>query len=351
MIKVSVIVPVYNAAAYLERCVTSLLQQTLTDIEILLIDDGSPDACPALCDDWAQRDGRIRVLHKENGGLGFARNSGIEMARGEYIGFVDADDYVDACMFERLYAAAVAHDAPLAMSGLCCEGGIMVAEKDARQYINCFDRETVFEGKAGIDRLMLEISGARPEDAEDSKYGFSSVKNLYRADVIHTRNLRFPSERAVMSEDVFFVLAYLDSIDRAIGIEGAYYHYCRNGASLSKSYRADRFEKCLLLIDKMNRCLEKRMPAETYRLYTDRLLQAYARAACMQEIQFAAQNGLDRKALHARLAAICRSKELQAVLRRYPWRRLPFPQAVFAMTMRFSLIGLQKLLVKIKIRG
>ncbi len=351
MIKVSVIVPVYNAAAYLDRCVTSLVGQTLSDIEILLIDDGSPDACPAMCDEWAQRDARIRVLHEENSGPGFARNAGIGMARGEYIGFVDADDYVDSEMYERLYTAAVAYDAALVMGGLRCEGGVMVAKVDDVQYLHCFDRETFFEGKAGIDRLMLEVSGARPGDREDSKYGFSSAKNLYRADVIRTHAIRYPSDREATSEDLFFVLAYLDRIDRAVGITGAYYHYCRNGASLSKSYRADRFEKCVLLVDKINRCLEKRMPEETYRLYTDRLLQAYARAACMQEIQFADQNALTRRQLNARLLAICRSKRLQEVLRRYPWRQLPFTQAVFAATMRFSLVGLQKLLVKLKSRG
>ena len=97
--KVSIIVPVYNV----ERCLTSLINQTLKDIEIILVDDESPDNCPAICDDYAQKDPRIKVIHKKNQGLGMACNSGMENATGEYIAFCDSDDYVDNCMYENMY--------------------------------------------------------------------------------------------------------------------------------------------------------------------------------------------------------------------------------------------------------
>lgn len=99
----SVVVPVYNVKSYLETCVDSLLRQTLADIEIVLVDDGSTDGSGALCDELATRDARIRVVHKENGGLSSARNAGIRAARSDYIGLVDSDDYVDDDMFELLY--------------------------------------------------------------------------------------------------------------------------------------------------------------------------------------------------------------------------------------------------------
>ncbi len=89
---VSVIVPIYNVEAYLERCVESILQQTYEHIEIILVDDGSPDRCGSMCEDYAQKDNRIKVLHKENGGLSDARNAGLEMAKGKYVLFVDSDD-------------------------------------------------------------------------------------------------------------------------------------------------------------------------------------------------------------------------------------------------------------------
>lgn len=351
MADVSIIVPVYKVEKYLDRCITSLVNQTLKNIEIILVDDGSPDGCPALCDEWAKKDGRIKVVHKENAGLGFARNSGMEIAEGRFIGFVDSDDYVKDDMFEKLFLAATKENADIAMCGFRCIGGIMTEKENEIQDINCFDEYTVFSGKDGIDRLMLDICGARPEESQDSKYGFSSVKNIYSSEVIKKNNIKFLSEREVASEDVFFLLDFLSLADCAVGITGAYYFYCRNGESLSKSYRSDRFEKCGFIVDGINTCLKKRMPEERYKIYTDRLYQAYARAVCMQEIQFAEQNGLSAKELNARLKRVCKSERLQTVLKNYPWQKLPFTQAAFAMTMRFSLIGLQKLLVRLKNGG
>lgn len=351
MPKISVIVPVYRVEKYLGRCVNSLLGQTLSDIEIILVDDGSPDGCPALCDEFAKKDGRIKVLHKENEGLGLARNSGMSFAVGEYIAFVDSDDYVKSEMYRTLYEAAQRENADIAMCGLCCIGGIMSAKENDVQNINCFDGYTVFDGKEGIDRLMLDISGALPKEDQDSRYGFSSVKNIYRKEVLEKNKIRFLSEKEVMSEDVFFLLDFLDKCECAVGVPGAFYCYCRNGQSLSKSYRSDRFEKCRLIIDGINGVLSKRMDESVYKIYTDRLFQAYARAACMQEIQFAPSNGIDKKELDRRLKAICNSKRLKTTLKNYPWHKLPFTQAAFAFTMRFSLVGLQKFLVKMKGKG
>lgn len=100
--KVSIVVPIYNVESYLERCIQALLNQTLKDIEIILIDDGSPDHCPQICNEYAQKDSRIKVIHKKNAGLGYARNSGLEIARGKYLAFVDSDDYVEANMYLSL---------------------------------------------------------------------------------------------------------------------------------------------------------------------------------------------------------------------------------------------------------
>ena len=102
---ISVIIPIYNVHAYLGKCVESIISQTYGELEIILVDDGSPDDCPVLCDAWALKDKRIKVIHKKNGGLSDARNAGIEMAQGEYILFVDGDDYIAPYMCEHLLAA------------------------------------------------------------------------------------------------------------------------------------------------------------------------------------------------------------------------------------------------------
>lgn len=91
--KVSIIVPCYNVEKYLDQCMNNLVNQSLQEIEIILVDDGSPDRVPEMCDEWAMKDNRIKVIHKKNEGLGYARNSGLEIAMGEYVTFVDSDDY------------------------------------------------------------------------------------------------------------------------------------------------------------------------------------------------------------------------------------------------------------------
>lgn len=99
---ISIIIPIFKVEQYLDECITSVINQTYKDLEIILVDDGSPDMCPQKCDEWAKKDSRIKVVHKKNGGLSAARNAGLKVAKGEYIGFVDSDDYVDETMYEDL---------------------------------------------------------------------------------------------------------------------------------------------------------------------------------------------------------------------------------------------------------
>ncbi len=114
---ISVIVPVYKVEDYLDRCVESILSQTFTDFELILVDDGSPDNCPAICDAWAEKDIRIKVIHKENGGLSDARNVGFEASCGEWISFIDSDDYIHPAMLQALYDAVQAHNVKISVCG------------------------------------------------------------------------------------------------------------------------------------------------------------------------------------------------------------------------------------------
>lgn len=117
MPKISVIVPVYKVEKYLDRCVRSVLAQTFRDFELILVDDGSPDSCPQMCDDWAKKDSRIRVIHQNNQGLSAARNTGIRAASGEYINFIDSDDWVSATMLSDLYRLLIKYDADISVCG------------------------------------------------------------------------------------------------------------------------------------------------------------------------------------------------------------------------------------------
>lgn len=118
---ISIIIPIYNVELYIHRCIKSVLVQTYTNLEIILVNDGSPDNCGRICDEYAQKDERIRVIHKKNGGLSNARNAGIAVAKGEYIGFVDSDDYIEPSMYEKLLNAILTQNTKLSMSAFYCE--------------------------------------------------------------------------------------------------------------------------------------------------------------------------------------------------------------------------------------
>lgn len=117
MPKVSIIVPIYNVEKYLDRCMQTLLNQTLKDIEIILVDDGSPDHCPQMSDEYAKNDPRVKVVHKNNGGLGYARNSGLDVATGEYVAFVDSDDFTSVEAYDTLYKVAKEQNADIVYAG------------------------------------------------------------------------------------------------------------------------------------------------------------------------------------------------------------------------------------------
>ena len=346
MPKVSIIVPVYKTEKYLDRCVKSLVEQTLRDIEIILVDDGSPDNCPLLCDEWAKKDGRIRVIHKENAGVGMARNAGLDAACGEYIGFIDSDDYTDKNMYARLFEAAEKYSAELVMSCMCFDGGNMFSGGGIEKFDN-FTEETLFSSKDDINRLALGIAGAAPNGKYDSQYSMSVCKNIYKADTLKKSGVRFLSEREILSEDALFLLDFTNCIERAAGISDALYYYVRNGNSISKSYDPDRIKKCLIFLGE----IEKRIKhIDGYELYFNRLVQAFGRVLCSQEIMNAKENNIGYFELRGRLKTICNLNIISSSLKNYPIFRLPKMQAAFAFMIKHKLYFLQVLAVVLRSR-
>ena len=228
--KVSIIIPCYGVERYLDRCMETIVRQTLKDIEIILVDDKSPDRVPQMCDEWAKRDARIKVIHKEkNEGLGFARNTGLDVATGEYVAFIDSDDYVDTSMFATLYEKAKETSSDIVYCGLKQEKA-----KDVFVDIQDFKVETSFE------KNKLQELSIRYIDPPSGHRLFMSVwHSIYKRSVIG--NLRFHSERVVCSEDLPFQVAMLLKSCKVTYIPNTYYYYCMNGNSLSKTFN---FEKC-----------------------------------------------------------------------------------------------------------
>ena len=345
----SIVVPVYNTEKYLRRCIDSLTNQTLNDIEIIIVDDGSKDNCAVLCDELSKTDSRIKVIHKENGGLGFARNSGIKAATGQYIGFVDSDDYIEPIMYEALFSAAKKYDADLAISGLCFVGGNMFSESGGDTKKVYFQKETVFEEK-DMKNLLLGVVGALPNEPDDSRYGVSVCKNIFKTSLLSEKGIEFLSEREILSEDTLFMVDYIKNAKCAVGVCGAYYCYCRNEDSISKAYNKNRFERSIVFLDELEKRIADTVKKDEYEIYLDRLIQGFGRILCSQEIMHARAEKIKYSQLRKRLKEICTQDKIQNVLKSYPCCKLPVKQAAFALAMKYKLFFLQKLMVILRDR-
>lgn len=220
---ISVIIPVYNVEKYLNRCVESIVGQTYRNLEIILVDDGSPDRCPAMCDAWAEKDNRIKVVHKKNGGLSDARNAGLEMAGGELIGFVDSDDWIAPDMYQCLYETMKADNSDVAACGVK-----MVWEDDTLPQILT---------KAGS--CVLNRNEAMQALIEESWLKQPVWYKLYKAELI--RNIWFPVGK--YHEDVFWSYQAIGAAERVSVIDHAgYYYWQRSGSIMGEEYSLKRLD-------------------------------------------------------------------------------------------------------------
>jgi len=340
-VRISVIVPVYNVKPYLARCVDSILRQTMADFELILVDDGSADGSGALCDAYV-RDGRVRVVHQENQGLGLARNTGLEYAKGEYVCFIDSDDYAGPELLACLAAAARRHQADVVI------GGWTEVFADGRQK-RCTYREAVFTTEEERRSCILGCVAAPPESREEVLWSVSAWAKLYRRDVIRRHGLRFVSERILISEDILFNLDFLRYSERVAVAEDASYCYCVNAGSLSKRYREDRFQRNLEMYEAVRQRLLPVCPEREFQLYLDRFLLSKARYCITQEVLYHDQTSRAHD-LRGGLRRIAKEPALREVLGRYPWRRMPWKQGWFTVLMKRRLYLLMIWAVRLKQR-
>lgn len=219
---ISVIVPVYKVEAYLDHCIQSLVSQTYSNLEILLVDDGSPDRSGAICDEWAARDKRIKVIHKENGGAGKARNVALDQAKGELIGFVDSDDYISPRMYEYLY-------------GLM-QGGIDIAE--------CVGIPTEGDDCPLDEELEQELTEATASQAmylniQEKLFTQVIWNKLYRRQVIE--DIRFPEGNLI--DDEFFTYRTIGKARKLVHSSRCMYAYRQQASSvMHKPYSLRRLQ-------------------------------------------------------------------------------------------------------------
>ena len=243
MPKVSLIVPVYKTETTLAECLDSLLNQTLKDIEIILVDDGSPDEAGNICDTYMD-DARVKVIHKENGGLSSARNVGLHVAQGEYIGFVDSDDFVEYSMFEKMYNAIENTKADV-----CLCAYFTVDEKGNKKehpFVNMPSEMTAEQIK---DYLILPLIGPDMSKGSKALEGFV-CRNLYKHSVICDET--FLSEREYFAEDIMFNLTAYKKCKKICCINECLYYYRYVAESLSNRYRwnVEKMFENLLMFEK-----------------------------------------------------------------------------------------------------
>lgn len=250
--KFSIIVPIYKVEEYLERCVKSLIEQTEKDIEIILVDDGSPDSCPKMCDEFAKTDSRIKVLHKENGGLSDARNAGLNVATGEYVLFVDSDDYIslDAC--ERL--------GEFAQNDI----DILVGDLEAIGAPNYYGHNPSLLGKVlSSEEYMIRSLKAHAFPAP-------VVLNAYRREFLIENNLFF--KRGILHEDEHFTPRVFLLSNKVVYTGANFYYYIIRESSITTTQdKTKNAEHIYAICDELEAIFKSIENKRLKRLFLNRL--------------------------------------------------------------------------------
>lgn len=208
----SVIVPIYKVEKYLDRCVESIVNQTYKHLEIILVDDGSPDNCPQICDSWAEKDNRIKVVHKENGGLSDARNAGMRNATGEVVSFIDSDDWIELDMFEKMLSQMEQDNSDI----VSC--GVKWVEENGKLLRN----DTVDQNET------LDTHSAMSELINDGKLKQHVWNKIYKTELIKD----IPFEKGKYHEDVFWSYQIVGKAKKVSIIKESFYNYVQRTNSI-----------------------------------------------------------------------------------------------------------------------
>ena len=229
--RISIIIPIYKVEDYLERCISSIVNQTYKDLEIILVDDGSPDRCPEICNEWSEKDSRIRVVHKENGGLSSARNVGIEIATGDYIFFLDSDDDIPIESISFLVELVYKHpEVDLVQGNLEVVG----------------NRINVWKIKDALPEFIGNKEEAKRTILNNELFPWPAVNKLYRTSFLRDNNLKF-REMIIHEDDhfVFYLAKFVKSIAFCRNI--TYRYYIRDN-SIMTANRKDKSKQSILFI-------------------------------------------------------------------------------------------------------
>jgi glycosyltransferase involved in cell wall biosynthesis len=255
--KVSIIVPVYNAEKYLRRCLDSLVEQDLSDIEIIVVNDGSSDSSIKILEEYRHEDNRIKIIHKTNEGVSSARNIGIELAKGEFIGFVDSDDWVDKEMYKVLYDTVTKENAEIIMCTYIREFGSHSKKKNFN-----LPSKIIYNDEEVKTRVMRRLIGPVNEEIANPELldAWGTVwSKLYRTDLIKQNNLTFSDLREIgTNEDSLFNILAVFHAQSFIFINTPYYHYWReNNGSVTSGFNPYLIDQWFNLYSKIGSFIEE----------------------------------------------------------------------------------------------
>jgi len=329
--KISIIVPIYNVEPYLVRCVDSILAQTVQDLEVILVDDGSTDGSGAICDAYGEKDSRVRVYHKQNGGLTSAWKAGVELASGEYVGFVDSDDWIDEDMYERLLQLALEEKADITLCGLVFD--FEDPKIPRREEISNFQRK-VYNRK--------ELEELFPVLLNDGHFFGRTwqparVTKLFRTALIR-ENMQYCEEQVAVGEDLQITFPALLDTQKLCVVQNFYpYHYWINNKSITGRYDSKYMEKVKLLAKRLTAISRaKKVYDFEPQICNDFLSMTVL--AIKNEIYRNYKAG--RKTITARIKSICEDKAVQEAMAHHTMDKLSLSIKLYLWLMqhgRYSL--------------
>lgn len=322
---VSVIVPIYNVEKYIKQCIDSIINQTYINLEIILVNDGSTDSCGKICDEYAEKDTRIKVIHQKNGGVSCARNIALDNANGKWISFVDADDWIEDCYFEKLLDNAKREDVDVV---LC---GYNRVTSNSITKINANGKSEEFNTNEYLIKALNPQTG----------FGFSAMK-IIKKQVI--KNTKFDTELSV-GEDALFNIEISQNIRRAVFVKEALYNYRNNNESVVKKFDENYANKYLNSMKKnkkyiFEKCNNKEIVQNYYNFVAFHVMLIAVNYCYHQE-------NMEKNKLKL-LKEICNENEYKEGLQKSNYNNLSLTRRITLFTLKHKLFVITALICRIR---
>lgn len=331
---ISIIVPVYKVEPYLSQCIDSLTCQTYSHLEIILVDDGSPDNCGKICDEYAAADDRIKVIHQANCGLSAARNTGMQHVTGTYIMFVDSDDWIDAETCEAAVHSIEQNDADLVMWSYVKEFGRTSIEK-----LMFWDDNTVFQKDEVKHSIHRRLCGLWREELRHPEYANAietAWGKLYRSSILLGNKIEFIDTREIGTEDALFNLYATEFVNKAVYIKKCFNHYRKtNSTSLTSTYKSQLFTQWQHLFDLMETYIAAHdLPAD----YTEALYNRIALSLIGLGLNIVSADVSARRKIQL-IREILSAERYREAYKRLKYQYLPLHWKVFFICAKFRFSG------------